>query len=358
MCEILHFTRQVMGICVCFSARNSCNKMRGISLVGIMILVLQQVTSSSPRLDLDMFQNPPDDPCINDTLAVKCIPTFENIAFGKEVIASSTCGSPPTRHCLPRRNDNELRNCFICDSRRQYPSSYLTDLNNQNNETCWVSQPDVDYPTNVTLTLSLDKKFEITYVSLQFCSAIPDSMALYKSTDYGKTWIPFQYYSSDCRTFYNKDPDAIVSKANEQEALCSEDYSKFNIRHGTRVAFSTLKDRPSSFHFEESPVLQDWVTATDVKIVFQKIFVSKSRVLDEDLKDEKFYGVSDFAVGGRCKCNGHASKCISNSENKLVCDCKHNTEGAECEKCKPFHSDRPWARASATDAHECVGKSK
>lgn len=25
-----------------------------------------------------------------------------------------------------------------------------------------------------------------------------------------------------------------------------------------------------------------------------------------------FYSVADFAVGGRCKCNGHASRCIHN----------------------------------------------
>ena len=77
---------------------------------------------------------------------------------------------------------------------------------------------------------------------------------------------------------------------------------------------------------------------------------------NEDINEEYMYGVSDFAVGGRCKCNGHSSKCIKNSENRLVCDCKHNTEGAECEKCKPFHADRPWARATETLAQECVGK--
>lgn len=27
---------------------------------------------------------------------------------------------------------------------------------------------------------------------------------------------------------------------------------------------------------------------------------------------QTFYGVADFAVGGRCKCNGHASRCTHN----------------------------------------------
>lgn len=360
MCDTRKSTRDcteatsVTSMCV----SNPCVKMGVLKFLGLLCLLLQKTANSSSLLDLGMFQNVPEDPCTNNSIPVKCLPNFENIAFGREVVASSACGTTPSRHCTPKRSDNELRNCFICDSRRQYPSSYLTDLNNQHNETCWVSNVGVDYPNNVSIALSFGKKFEITYISLQFCSSIADSMAFYKSKDYGKTWIPFQYYSSDCSGFYSKDPRAVVSKANEQEALCSESYSKVSPKIGTRVAFSTLKDRPSSYYFEDSPVLQDWVTATDIKIVFQKLPRPKllSRLPGENVEDEKFYGVSDFAVGGRCKCNGHASRCIKNSEGRLVCDCKHNTEGADCEKCKPFHLDRPWARATPTDAHECVGK--
>ncbi|OWR41472.1 Netrin-A [Danaus plexippus plexippus] len=69
------------------------------------------------------------------------------------------------------------------------------------------------------------------------------------------------------------------------------------------------------------------------------------------------YAVSDFAVGGRCKCNGHASRCIPSKDEgqgtQLACDCKHNTAGRDCERCKPFHFDRPWGRATARDANEC-----
>ncbi|KYN28831.1 Netrin-A [Trachymyrmex cornetzi] len=69
------------------------------------------------------------------------------------------------------------------------------------------------------------------------------------------------------------------------------------------------------------------------------------------------YAVSDFAVGGRCKCNGHAARCIPGKDGEVVCECRHNTAGRDCERCRPFHFDRPWARATARDANECKEQS-
>lgn len=97
----------------------------------------------------------------------------------------------------------------------------------------------------------------MTYVSMQFCSARPDSMAIYKSVDYGRTWLPFQFYSSDCRRTYNKPVRGNVSRVNEQEPICTDVYSNVDQRgHGARVAFSTLEGRPSATEYDTSPVLQ------------------------------------------------------------------------------------------------------
>lgn len=410
--------------------------------------LIRSSLAGSESLYSKMFANQPStptDPCYDEDRPRRCIPDFVNAAFERDVVASSTCGtSGPTRYCDAT---DGLNQCHVCDDsvpRRRFPASYLTDLNNPNNVTCWRSealatpQSYASDPDNVTLTLSLGKKYELTYVSLQFCprAAKPDSISIYKSMDYGKTWQPFQFYSSFCRKVYGRPNRAIITRANEQEARCTDSH-RYTGGDGLgpvgRIAFSTLEGRPSAAEFDNSPVLQDWVTATDIRVTFNRLHmpmlnqdtgsgapqetvltleeIAKRERDDAKLKGQKgnslfgdptalpsvqqvfapqelqsndalelqemsfvsvpstttstnngllnlahHYAVSDFAVGGRCKCNGHAAKCSQGKDGQLACECKHNTAGRDCEKCKQFYFDRPWARATARDANECKGE--
>ena len=377
----------------------------------LLVLALSLFTATSPvtakrrvnRAFLKMFQAEAaqSDPCHDDETDKprQCVPDFVNAAYGLTVKASSTCGNPPSRHCYSMSTpaaasqggyqlaspasansiDNDLdKVCEICDATdaaKLHPPEFLTDLNNPNNITCWNSE--ILAPEkggNITLTLSLGKKYELTYVSLQFCNQKPHSLAILKSMDHGKTWQPFQYYSGDCSRVWGRDHKVDISRANEQEALCLDSHLKDGTN--TRVAFSTLADRPSAEDFENSPVLQDWVTATDVRIVFpaqhfdheqlamleasneiplgaNKTASKSAKSLSEIDLAKRYLSVSDLAIGGRCKCNGHASQCKFDKYGELACDCQHNTDGRECEKCKPFHFDRPWGRATSTAANEC-----
>lgn len=132
----------------------------------------------------------------------RCIPDFINAAYGRDIQASNTCGDPPTKHCQASADPDgstilSAKDCFVCDAKAakdSHPSNYMTDLNNPNNLTCWISSP-ASRDENVTLTLSLGKKYEVTYASMQFCSVRPDSLAIFKSVDFGRSWIPFQFYS-------------------------------------------------------------------------------------------------------------------------------------------------------------------
>ncbi|XP_022696260.1 netrin-1-like [Varroa jacobsoni] len=391
------------------------------------------------------------DPCQDERgKARRCIPDFENAAYQRKVHASSTCGKTSMRLCqvtpsgqaapglppgfgTPLGVEELVRTCQVCDRKKPslgHPASLLTDLHNPSKLTCWMSEPfslNSREERNVSLRLSLGKKFELTYISLQFCgSGKPDSLAIFKSSDYGISWQPFQYYSTSCQKTYGRPARSPrhISFDHEHEPLCSDPNGDTNSQSSTRIAFSTLEGRPSAYEFDQSPLLQDWVTATDIRIDFRRLLNPSQQILPDILPRQKdingnkgdsinddevlsetndslewagndslslssaptggqelkqqnsyyFYSIADLAIGGRCKCNGHASRCVKkdagiasasrvNGRNStdfeqtdggnVECECRHNTAGRDCERCAAFFFDRPWARATASDANEC-----
>jgi len=354
-----------------------------LTLLVVVVVTIGQGVMARRRVNrafIKMFQEDSavSDPCHDDQTdkPKQCVPDFVNAAYGSPIVASSTCGggAQPSEHCyLPLSKNTGAEEigeevCGICDQSdevKSHPPSFLTDLNNPNNVSCWQSELlTMENQENVTLTLSLGKKYELTYISLQFCHQKPHSLAILKSMDHGKSWQPFQYYSGDCREVWNREHRVPISRANEQEALCLDTHITEDSA-GSRIAFSTLADRPSAEEFEHSPVLQDWVTATDIRVVFptqhltipppQSNSILPLNNTEKENRDVSTYiAVSDLAIGGRCKCNGHASQCSQDKYGEMKCDCQHNTDGRECEKCKTFHFDRPWGRATGNSANECV----
>lgn len=134
------------------------------------------------------MQKPVVDPCYNlRGDPVRCVPDFINAAFGKPVIATSTCGQRrQDRFCATTFDSvGHLKDqCEICDAHQvplAHPASYLTDLNNPTNLTCWVSEPDSDQRQNVTLTLSLGKKFEVSLPFIYSFNLLTCSFAVHPS---------------------------------------------------------------------------------------------------------------------------------------------------------------------------------
>uniref|UniRef100_A0A8C1KJY5 Laminin, gamma 1 n=1 Tax=Cyprinus carpio TaxID=7962 RepID=A0A8C1KJY5_CYPCA len=303
------------------------------------------------------------DECIDDSNRPhRCMPEFVNAAFNVTVVATNTCGSPPEEYCVQTGVTGVTKSCHICDAgdpRHHHSAVYLTDYNNQADTTWWQSQTmlaGIQYPNSINLTLHLGKSFDITYVRLKFHTSRPESFAIYKRTSEDGPWIPYQYYSGSCEKTYSKiNRGFIRTGEDEQQALCTDEFSDISPLTGGNVAFSTLEGRPSKYNFDNSPVLQDWVTATDIRVALNRLNTFGDEVFnDPKVLKSYYYAISDFAVGGRCKCNGHASECVKNERSKLVCNCKHNTEGPDCNVCKPFYNDRPWRRATADNANECL----
>lgn len=142
------------------------------------IFILAILIYSSSAFSSDYFKMiqapPPEDPCYDEERAKKCIPDFVNAAFGVPVKASSVCGAKGVQTYCPNAVEGfgggTSKACIVCDEsdpKRRFPPTALTDVNNSNNVTCWRSEPIVDSNKNdnVTLILSLGKKFELTYIT-------------------------------------------------------------------------------------------------------------------------------------------------------------------------------------------------
>ncbi|XP_069914292.1 laminin subunit gamma-3 [Oryctolagus cuniculus] len=292
----------------------------------------------------------------------RCLPVFENAAFGRRAEASHTCGSPPEDFCPHVGAPGAGAQCQRCDAAdplRHHNASYLTDFHSPDESTWWQSPTmalGVQYPTSVNLTLRLGKAYEITYVRLKFHTSRPESFAIYKRSRAGAPWEPYQYYSASClRTYGQPEGHYLRPGQDERVAFCTSEFSDISPLSGGNVAFSTLEGRPSAYNFEDSLALQEWVTSTELLISLDRL----NTFGDDIFKDPKvlqsyYYAVSDFSVGGRCKCHGHASECSPDATGQLACRCQHNTTGPDCERCLPFFQDRPWARGTAEAAHECL----
>ena len=68
-----------------------------------------------------------------------------------------------------------------------------------------------------------------------------------------------------------------------------------------------------------------------------------------------YYAISDIRVDGRCDCHGHAEFCDGVGMNQY-CFCEHDTDGRDCEHCKPLYNNQPWKAANKTHANECQSK--
>ncbi|XP_034047896.1 LOW QUALITY PROTEIN: laminin subunit gamma-3 [Thalassophryne amazonica] len=300
------------------------------------------------------------DSCYDDEgTPSRCMPRFENIAFNRTVLASNVCGSPREDYCMQTSSARLCHICDISDPDFSHNSSFLTDFHMDSEPTWWQSQSmyyGIQHPNSINLTLHLGKAFEITYIRLKFYTSRPESFAIYKRTEKGGPWLPYQYYSASCKKTYGTDAGGYIQRGQEERtALCSKEFSDISPLTGGNVAFSTLEGRPSAYNFDQSLVLQEWVTATDLLISLDRL----NTFGDEFFKDAKvlrsyFYAISDFSVGGWCKCNGHASECVEDEHGRLACACQHHTVGDDCQKCHPFYQDRPWARATGESANECL----
>uniref|UniRef100_A0A182X6E3 LANB2 n=1 Tax=Anopheles quadriannulatus TaxID=34691 RepID=A0A182X6E3_ANOQN len=291
----------------------------------------------------------------------RCIPEFENAAYQLQVEATNTCGDETDTDFCVQTGYSNRKSCDVCHAGQHSPQ-FLTDFHDPNNPTWWQSETmfeGVQYPNQVNLTLGLGKSFDITYIRIVFHSPRPESFAIYKRVTPNGPWIPYQYYSATCRDTYGlPDSLSVMNGEDESRALCTSEYSDISPLRDGNIAFSSLEGRPSAINFDHHLELQQWVTATDIRITLDRLNTFGDEVFgDAQVLKSYFYAIADIAVGARCKCNGHASECTTSTaldgQRTRVCKCMHFTDGPDCDRCLPFYNDAPWGRATSKNVHEC-----
>lgn len=278
--------------------------------------------------------------------------------------ATNTCGDETDTDFCVQTGYSNRKSCDVCHAGQHSPQ-FLTDFHDPNNPTWWQSETmfeGVQYPNQVNLTLGLGKSFDITYIRIVFHSPRPESFAIYKRVTPNGPWIPYQYYSATCRDTYGlPDSLSVMNGEDESRALCTSEYSDISPLRDGNIAFSSLEGRPSAINFDHHLELQQWVTATDIRITLDRLNTFGDEVFgDAQVLKSYFYAIADIAVGARCKCNGHASECTTSTaldgQRTRVCKCMHFTDGPDCDRCLPFYNDAPWGRATSKNVHECKRK--
>ncbi|XP_015117099.1 laminin subunit alpha [Diachasma alloeum] len=303
-------------------------------------------------------------------------PPYFNLAEGKEIIASATCGvdtTGPELYCkLVGANSDQHEDinliqgqvCDFCDPsvpEKNHPPEHAVD----GMETWWQSPPlsrGMKY-NEVNLTINLGQEFHVAYVYIRMGnSPRPGLWVLEKSKDYGKTWQPWQYFSdseADCITYFGVDSHTPITR--DDSVICTTEYSKIVPLEGGEIPISILNNRPSASHYFNSTVLQEWTRATNVRFRFLRTknllghLMSVARQ-DPTVTRRYFYSIKDISIGGRCMCNGHADTCDirdPNQPNKLECICQHNTYGPQCASCLPGFQQKKWRQSTAFHKFVC-----
>ncbi|XP_053308878.1 laminin subunit alpha-5 isoform X2 [Spea bombifrons] len=305
-------------------------------------------------------------------------PPYFNLAEGTRISATATCGEGEDGRAMeelycklvggPVSGDPSQtiqgQYCDICMAHSREKAHPITNAID-GTERWWQSPPLSRGLENneVNVTLDLGQVFHVAYVWIKFAnSPRPDLWVLERSTDYGATYQPWQYFASskrDCIEVFGR--HAIDRIINDDDVICTTEYSRIVPLENGEVVVSLVIGRPGSMNFTYSPVLRNFTKATHIRLRFLRTNTLLGHLMGKTLRDPTvtrryYYSIKDISIGGRCVCNGHAEVCNARdpvNPYRLQCVCQHNTCGPSCDSCCPGYHQLPWKPATMDNANEC-----
>ncbi|XP_076800337.1 laminin subunit alpha-5-like isoform X2 [Clavelina lepadiformis] len=313
-----------------------------------------------------------DTPIIREKSPNVLSPPYFNIATGKRIDTTATCGQEgPDLFCKLTGGTNfeystslhEGQVCDVCASNipeKSHPVKNAID----GTEKWWQSPPlsrGNEY-NKVNLTIHLGQVFHVAYVLIKFAnSPRAGTWVLEHSSDYGHTYQPWQYFAntdSDCYNLFGM--DSLEEITRDDSVVCTSDYSSVVPLENGEVIVSMVKGRPGAQNFSYATVLQEWSKATDVRLRFLRTKTLLGHLMavseqDPTVTRRYYYSIKDISIGGRCVCNGHADTCSPDPQDqyKLKCECRHNTCGDSCEYCCAGFVQKAWRPAVPESTNEC-----
>uniref|UniRef100_A0A8C3XYK3 Laminin subunit alpha 3 n=1 Tax=Catharus ustulatus TaxID=91951 RepID=A0A8C3XYK3_CATUS len=213
----------------------------------------------------------------------------------------------------------------------------------------------------VNVTLDLGQLFHVAYILIKFAnSPRPDLWVLERSVDFGKTYIPWQYFAyskADCLERFGK--EANVPVRGDSDVLCTTEYSRILPLENGEIVVSLVNGRPGAKNFTYSPGLQEFTKATNIRLRFLRTNTLLGHLISKAQRDPTvtrryYYSIKDISIGGRCVCHGHAEECNPKSaESQFQCECQHNTCGETCDHCCPGYNQKQWQPATAGSTNIC-----
>ncbi|XP_058499238.1 laminin subunit alpha-5 isoform X1 [Solea solea] len=315
---------------------------------------------------------------INGVNGYSLHPPYFNLAEGTKITATATCGVDDTGRTVqdlycklvggPVSGDPSQtiqgQYCDICsqgDTDRAHPITNAID----GTERWWQSPPlsrSTEY-NELNVTLDLGQLFHVAYVLIKFAnSPRPDLWVLERSTDFGQTYLPWQYFASSKRDCIERFGQRTIERINtDDDVICTTEYSRIVPLENGEIVVSLVNGRPGAMNFSYSPVLRDFTKATHIRLRFLRTNTLLGHLMGKALRDPTvtrryYYSIKDISIGGRCVCNGHAEACNAQDPidpYKLQCDCRHNTCGVSCDQCCPGYNQLPWKPATTYSANEC-----
>ncbi|XP_053562862.1 laminin subunit alpha-5 isoform X2 [Bombina bombina] len=315
---------------------------------------------------------------INGVNGYSLHPPYFNLAEGTKISATATCGEGEGGRPLedlycklvggPVSGDpSQTIQGQYCDTCMAFSGEKAHPITNaiDGTERWWQSPPlsrGLEY-NEVNVTLDLGQVFHVAYVLIKFAnSPRPDLWVLERSTDFGVTYQPWQYFASSKRDCIERfGPQTIQRISRDDDVICTTEYSRIVPLENGEIVVSLVNGRPGAMNFSYSPLLRNFTKATNIRLSFLRTNTLLGHLMGKALRDPTvtrryYYSIKDISIGGRCVCNGHAEECNAKDHSnpyRLHCNCQHNTCGGSCDSCCPGYNQLPWKPATMDNANEC-----